>query len=196
MYDFDKDSFITKEDIRLILSHIPVDNAITGVSVSEGSFTTEGGGHQIFLDRIQTQEEIENLISEIFGAKKRLSFEEYVRINQEITSEMFLSIIILLQQKLPCSENFYRYKKNYEKYMVTNKDAGDQLKPETDKPQLIASPRHISKLSPIQSLNFNPATQKIFLKDAVNKLQTGDQSSEADKEIGIPILAFKSAKDL
>lgn len=72
-----------------------------------------------------------------------------MRINQEVTSEMFLSLIILLQQKLPCSENFYRYKKNYEKYMTTNKD-GDAPKQETnEKPQLIASPRHISKLSPI-----------------------------------------------
>lgn len=63
---------------------------------------------------------------------------------------MFLSLVILLQQKLPCSENFYRYKKNYEKYMVTSKEGGEQPKPEGgDKPQLIASPRHISKLSPI-----------------------------------------------
>lgn len=45
MYDFDKDSFVSKEDIRLVLSHIPVENSIMGTSVSEGTYTSEGGGH-------------------------------------------------------------------------------------------------------------------------------------------------------
>ena len=43
-YDFDHDGYITKEDVRLILSHIPTVNTITRVPVSEGSFTQEGGG--------------------------------------------------------------------------------------------------------------------------------------------------------
>lgn len=41
-YDFDKDGFIRKEDVRLILSHVPIDKTIT--SVSEGRFTSQGGG--------------------------------------------------------------------------------------------------------------------------------------------------------
>lgn len=32
---------------------------------------------------------------------------------------MFLSILILLQNNLPCTENFYRYQKNFEKYINT-----------------------------------------------------------------------------
>lgn len=34
-----------------------------------------------------------------------------------MSSEMFLSILTLLQTNLPCSVNYYRYKNNYEKYV-------------------------------------------------------------------------------
>ncbi|MEY4390230.1 MAG: hypothetical protein RLZZ167_870 [Pseudomonadota bacterium] len=43
-YDFDKDGYITKEDVRLILSHIPIVNTATKTCIQEGSFTKQGGG--------------------------------------------------------------------------------------------------------------------------------------------------------
>jgi hypothetical protein len=59
----------------LILSHIPITNTVAGKVAEEGAFTQEGGGSQVFLDRIQTQDEIFQLMEEVFGAKKRLSLE-------------------------------------------------------------------------------------------------------------------------
>ncbi len=43
-YDFDKDGFIKKEDVRLVLSHIPIEKTIIGTIQGEGRFTSEGGG--------------------------------------------------------------------------------------------------------------------------------------------------------
>lgn len=43
-YDFDKDGFIKKEDVRLVLSHIPIEKTILGGVQGEGKFTSEGGG--------------------------------------------------------------------------------------------------------------------------------------------------------
>jgi len=43
---------------------------------------------------------------------------------------MFLSVMLLLQSSLPCSENFNRYKRNYEKYLKQNPDSAN--KPKTD----------------------------------------------------------------
>jgi len=43
-YDFDRDGYITKEDVRLILSHIPIVNTVNNKTESEGTFTKEGGG--------------------------------------------------------------------------------------------------------------------------------------------------------
>ena len=43
-YDFDKDGYVKKEDVRLILSHIPIEKTLLGVGKAEGKFTSEGGG--------------------------------------------------------------------------------------------------------------------------------------------------------
>jgi len=71
--------------------------------------------------------------------------------------------MILLQSSLPCSENFNRYKRNYEKYLNSNPDAKNTPKTEVEV-RMIASPRLMSKLNPInqmnlagsEGLNFNP----------------------------------------
>jgi len=74
--------------------------------------------------------------------------------------------MILLQSALPCSENYYRYKKNYEKYMGQNKSQENSPKEKldsADQSKTIASPRLMSKLSPITSManlkgiSFNPS---------------------------------------
>ena len=101
---------------------------------------------QIFMDRVQTQEEISLLITNVFGDKKRINYEDYVHINQEISSEMFLSILTLLQSNMPCSTNYYRYKNNYEK-VIGDDGKTDEIDPASIK--TIASPRLMSKLSPI-----------------------------------------------
>ena len=38
-YDFDRDGYVIQEDVRLILSHIPIDNSVTGHLAKEGIFT-------------------------------------------------------------------------------------------------------------------------------------------------------------
>ena len=86
------------------------------------------------------------LIANVFGEKAKMNFEDYVQINQEVSSEMFLSILSLLQTNLPCSVNFYRYKNNYEKY-IGEEDDGAQTGQGVVKS--IASPKLMSKLSPV-----------------------------------------------
>jgi Ca2+-binding EF-hand superfamily protein len=43
-YDFDKDGFIRKEDVRLVLTHVPIEKTVLGHVEAEGRFTREGGG--------------------------------------------------------------------------------------------------------------------------------------------------------
>lgn len=170
IYDFDRDGYITKEDVRLILSHVPIVNQVQGQNINEGSFTRDGGGNHAFLDRIETQEEIQLLIQSCFGDKKRINYDDYVKLNQDVSSEMFLSILTLLQTNIPCSVNFYRYKNNYEKYL----DDGTGNANNVTVKQL-SSPRFMKRLSPIQQLAktqgfaVNPESQGGLLKYAMNK---------------------------
>lgn len=52
-----------------------------------------------------------------FDGKIKIDFKEFSKINEEIASDMLLSVLNLFRQKLPCSENFWRYKRNYELHM-------------------------------------------------------------------------------
>jgi hypothetical protein len=61
-----------------------------------------------------------------FGSKDKINFKEFSKINEEIASDCLLSVLNLFREKLPCSENFWRYKRNYELHMQTlPKEGGD-----------------------------------------------------------------------
>jgi Ca2+-binding EF-hand superfamily protein len=172
IYDFDCDGYIDKEDVRLVMSHIPVDSAVKKEMEGEGRFTQENGGNMAFLDRIQTQQEIQLLLDEVYGSKKRLSFDEFKRVNMEDTSEMFLSIMLMLQTHLPCSENFFRYKQNYTKYVSGDGTEGEKKEQPEGTVTEIASPKMLSRMAPIQNMarqqniNFNPVAMTHMLQGA------------------------------
>lgn len=49
-------------------------------------------GRELFVDRIQSQEEIHRLIEEVFGEREKIKLEEFSEIVEKITSEMFLAV--------------------------------------------------------------------------------------------------------
>ena len=52
-----------------------------------------------------------------FGEKQKINFNEFSSISEQKTSDMVLAVLSLLRERLPCSENFWRYKRNYELHM-------------------------------------------------------------------------------
>ena len=42
-----------------------------------------------------------------------MNFDQYFAFNNDISSEMFLSLMSLLHDRLPCAQNFFRLKKIY-----------------------------------------------------------------------------------
>jgi hypothetical protein len=70
-----------------------------------------------FDERIETLHEIFKTLDICFGEKEIISFRQFQVINEEIASDMLLSVLNLFREKLPCSENFWRYKRNYELHM-------------------------------------------------------------------------------
>ena len=43
-YDFDRDGYIIPDDVRLVLSHVPIEKCVEGNVAKEGNFTQLGGG--------------------------------------------------------------------------------------------------------------------------------------------------------
>ena len=55
------------------------------------------------------QKEILTFLDKCFGEKESLNLEEFTKINEEVSSEMLLSIMTLIHERLPCSESFFRF---------------------------------------------------------------------------------------
>mmetsp|Transcript_7442 Transcript_7442/g.6706 ORF Transcript_7442/g.6706 Transcript_7442/m.6706 type:complete len:142 (+) Transcript_7442:710-1135(+) len=42
-----------------------------------------------------------------------MSFEEYVEANKTVSSEMFYSVLSVIYERLPCSQNFFKMRDNF-----------------------------------------------------------------------------------
>ena len=92
--------------------------------------------------------------------------------------------------------NYYRYKSNYEKYVGEDKKEGDSK----EVIKTIASPRLMSKLSPVASLvknqgiNVNPVSMKGLLKYAKNKDTSKKDADSSDSDDNGDFSKFGSKK--
>jgi Ca2+-binding EF-hand superfamily protein len=68
IYDFDNDQYITKTDITTIISCMPVVRTANSIE-REGKFTQEGGGATTFQERVNTLEEMTQVLNICFGEK-------------------------------------------------------------------------------------------------------------------------------
>ena len=57
------------------------------------------------------------MLETCFGEKERINYEDFLKIIQEVQSDIFLSIIALIRERLPCADNFGRFKRNFDKLM-------------------------------------------------------------------------------
>jgi len=57
------------------------------------------------------------ILSLCFEGKEKINPAEFKKINEEISSDTVLSVLGLFRERLPCSENFWLYKRNYDLHM-------------------------------------------------------------------------------
>lgn len=76
-YDFDEDGLVNKEDIRIILSYVPICEMANKEREKEGKFTTGIGAETTFSDRKQAQEEIKLLLDQIFKDRDQIDYDEF-----------------------------------------------------------------------------------------------------------------------
>ena len=119
IYDFDSDGFITKHDISTIMASLPVINfsSAEGPNAVEGKFTREGGGLDNFDQRVESMEEMSRILELCFGGQTNIDQTQFKKINEDISSDTVLAVLGLFRERLPCSENFWRYKRNYDLHM-------------------------------------------------------------------------------
>ena len=95
-YDFDKDQKITKEDIRIVLSYVPLYKKIKqnqGLKFEKDNFE----------DRLASQRELHEKLDKLFKNKQIINFSEFKYITQNINSDIFLYILVFLMERRPFS---------------------------------------------------------------------------------------------
>ena len=121
----------------------------------EGKYTSGLGAETSFMDRKEAQEEIQLLLDKMFTDKEQITYEEFKKFNQEVTSEALLCILNTLRGSLPCTNNFYLYLRNYQK--VLEKGSKSTTPKEANRTTLTTTPQ--MKSSPLAS----PSLGKKFL---------------------------------
>ena len=110
-----------------------------------------------------------NILKLCFEGKQRIDPAGFRKMNEEISSDTVLAVLGLFRERLPCSENFWRYKRNYDLHMKMA-GSGGKNSPEIDsQSQLsngstmkrIASPKmkHVRALSPYAQQRDEQASQ-------------------------------------
>ena len=148
-YDFDNDGKITKEDVRVVLSYVPIYKK-----------SSKGGGLKFekdnFEDRLKSQKELHDKLDAIFDSKEKINLEEFTSIIKNKNSDMFLFILVFLYEHRPFSAETVKNLENIKK--------SPRLSPRK-KDNLIASPNLNSNLIVSQTLQRSPAMKALSLGD-------------------------------
>lgn len=136
IYDTDSDKLLSKEEVKLVLSHAPIKVA--------KKFKSSIDGFINYMDRVESQKELYDVIDLCFGTKEYLTFENFKEITSEINSEMFLCIFSLLETHFPSISQFKRYDQSPRKVQ--------RLVHTPKSSQQCAIPHILNKFSPIDKI--------------------------------------------
>ena len=153
-YDFDKDGKISKEDIRVVLSYIPLKTK--KYSQMKLKFEMEGD----FKDRIESQDELHTLLEKCFLKCDSLDIAKFSSVIENVNSDIFLFILIFLMEKRPFSKKtlneFEGVKDKTNNRLGLNMNKTPVLMGKT----LIASPNLQSKFTPSNTISKSPSMAK------------------------------------
>ena len=150
-YDFDRDQKITKEDVRVVLSYIPIYKKRKNKQNKGLKFDTED-----YNDRLKSQKELHEKLDIIFGDKESLDFNEFSDIIKNKNSDIFLFILVFLYEHRPFSPETVKNLENIKKSSRFSQKKKDNL---------IASPNLDSNFIVTQTLQKSPAMKNAKLSN-------------------------------
>ena len=114
-YDFDHDGLISREDVRVVLSYVPLNKKFSSHKLK---FEQDE-----YLDRVESQDELFHILNIAFKDKNIMNFNEYINVIENVNSDIFIFILMFLMEKKPFTnksiELFVKEKKNYEENEIS-----------------------------------------------------------------------------
>ena len=136
-YDMDNDGIINKEDIRVVLSYITLDDSpdikSAGINIT-------------YSKRIKSQEELFNILQKCFEniPNDKMNFETFKNVIENVNSDIYLMIYIFLLENKPFTKENIKSYENKNKKKDIKKDTSSQK-------DLIMSPSKNSNFSPYKA---------------------------------------------
>ena len=163
LYDFNSTGIIKKDDVRVVLSYVPLQKTDITTVVKDNIEIVEDN----FDDRVESQEQLFHILNIAFKKKEEMNFEEYINVVKNVNSDIFILLLMFLLEKKPFSSySIQVYSLNAEKPKV-NVSNTPKLEP-----QRIASPSLQSRfVSPKLRKKNLDKNRKKGLTEAANLLQ-------------------------
>ena len=140
-YDFRSCEKIKKEDVRVVLSYVPLQKTDVDAIKEENTEIVE----ENFKDRVESQEQLFNILNIAFKNKDEMNFEEYTNVVKNVNSDIFILILMFLLEKKPFSKESIKIYSS----SVDSPKKNDVSKTPRISQQVIASPSLNSRfLSP------------------------------------------------
>ena len=193
LLDFDKDGIIKKEDVKLILSYLPLNE--------ENDEKTEKNEivSKVFGTQMKSLEEIDQIVSDTFNKYDgKMNLQQFTEIVTEKNSEVFLQILCFLYEQIPFSaKNIEALKIKYnlmndDDYEVISESYRKNKKSSSIK---IKTPKHSTLLSPAGIFLKKFQIRKFSLNDS-DKNITSFSSNKNNKKISVDSTTKESESNI
>ena len=194
LIDFNKDGNISKEDAKMILSYLPLNEPKE--EKNENNLVS-----RIFGAQIKSLEEIDSIVSNTFDKYGgQMNLVQFTKIVTEENSEIFLQILCFLYEKIPFNsknidalKNKYNlmndddYEKIYESFQNHKKSGSIRIK----------APKKYTLLSPAGTFLKNFRVRKFSLtqksKESITAWLNSNKISEENKEAENSTMSINSS---
>ena len=177
IYDYDCDGLIDKEDIRIVLSYIPL---------NENNFFKTNNNLNEFEKIIESQEELHNKIDEFLDKNQKINKNEFFKIIEDKNSDIFLYLLLLLYERRPFTKKTLKIYKDLRK--SPNSSPKNQVK---NNKKICLKKDSFKIISPSKKTVFNVSKSKkssnhsslLFDNLNFNSISSFDISKENDENI-------------
>ena len=174
LYDFNSTGIIKKDDVRVVLSYVPLSDSSSNVKEDVELVKDK------FEDRVESQEQLFHILNIAFKGKEKMNFEEYINVVKNVNSDIFILLLMFLLEKKPFSNYSIQMHSLNSESPSLHLSATPQLIP-----QQIASPSlHSRFLSPKLRKKKLDKNKNKGLSKATNLLQlySGVDNSKVKEE--------------
>ena len=182
LLDFDKDGIIKKEDVKIVLSYLPLND------VSEEKEKKLESVKEVLGSQMKSLEEIDDIVSKTFKKyEDKMNFEQFKDTVQNKKSDVFLQIICFLYQEKPFSaKNVESMKLKYgdiedDEYEKLAKAYGNRARKGVS--VRIKTPNQDSTLSPAGTFFKRRFSIKGFSLNVNDDLNKDDKERKESKDI-------------